>query len=127
MINDTSDQTISTIIESLEDLGAPKDSKLMLGDDDNRELSFGKLEGMALFLNGTDLPAEVYKNSDVNETIAECNRLLEGIGSLRGYWEGSHETALYFYGTTYVDMEITVKPFIDSEPSCAKTRFVKIA
>ena len=33
-------------------------------------MDIGTAEGMALYLNGTELPAEVYRNNDVNELIA---------------------------------------------------------
>jgi hypothetical protein len=43
------------VIEVLEKLGAPKGSKLHV-EAESREIPFGRLEGMAVYLNGTDLP-----------------------------------------------------------------------
>ena len=126
MVNEASDATVKTVIETLEQLGAPKGSALKFTSE-AADIPFGKLEGMALFLNGTDLPAEVYAASDVNEIISRCNELLEGIGAFRGYWEGSRETALYFYGDGFDAMSSAVADFIASEPACAMTRVVKIA
>ena len=126
MVNEASDATVKTVIETLERLGAPKGSRLKFPSE-AADIAFGKLEGMALFLNGTDLPAEVYAASDVNEIIARCNELLEGIGGFRGYWEGSRETALYFYGDSFDAMSAAVAGFIASDPACAMTRVVKIA
>ena len=126
MVNEASDATVNTVIETLERLGAPKGSLLKFPSG-AADFPFGKLEGMALFLNGTDLPAEVYASSDVNEIISRCNELLEGIGGFRGHWEGSRETALYFYGDSFDAMSSAVADFIASEPGCALTRVVKIA
>jgi hypothetical protein len=126
MVNDDSDAAVERIILALEKLGAPKGSllKFTTGKDD---IPFGKFEGMAVFLNGTDLPDEVYANSDVNEIIAQCEELLKDIGSFRGYWEGSRETALYFYGRDFSSMKSATADFIASYPSCAFSRVVQIA
>ncbi len=126
MVNDASEATVMKVIETLEELGAPRGSLLKFSSETD-DIEFGKLEGMALFLNGTDLPAEVYAESDVNEIISRCNELLEGIGRFRGYWEGSRETALYFYGGSFEAMKSAVADFIDSDPGCALTRVVQIA
>ncbi|MGI9394345.1 MAG: hypothetical protein ACR2OY_06835 [Boseongicola sp.] len=122
---DSSDEVKTTVVSALEGFGAPKGSKLLIdGQDDT---PFGKLEGMGLFLNGTDLPDEVYANSDVNETIAKLGELLDDNGEFRGHWEGSRETALYFYGASYDAMVSCVQGYLDEEPSCEKTRVVQIA
>ena len=75
----------------------PKGSTLFV----NKEaMSIGSAEGMALYLNGTDLPVEVYQNNDVNELIALLDQALNNIAHRLSYWEGSAETALYYYGKT---------------------------
>lgn len=126
MVDDPSQGTIDKIIQTLEELGAPKGSFLIISlERDNIE--FGRLEGMAVFLNGTDLPAEIYAKSDVNQIIASCDKLLEGIGSFRGHWAGSRETALYFYGSSFNAMRLATADFISDEPMCALARVVQIA
>ena len=50
--------------QTVERLGAPKGSKLRVSRDDVRPI--GISEGLALYLNGTDLPAEVYANGDLD-------------------------------------------------------------
>ncbi len=125
-LNDETDATILEVTRTLEDLGAPKGSFLKFSSD-RADIPFGKAEGMGIFLNGTDLPDDVYANSDVNETIGHLEKLLEGIGSFRGYWEGSSETALYFYGTDFGLMEKSVAQFLQEDPLCAKSRVMQIA
>ena len=126
MAVDFSDETIAFVVETLEKLGAPKGSRLLLDGRDD-EVPFGKLEGLGLFLNGTDLPKEVYEASDVNEIIAECERLMQDIGSFRGHWGGSEETALYFYGSTFAEMEAAISEYIATDPGCDLSRIVQIA
>src|ERR1019366_8356086 len=48
--------------------GAPKGSRVRLGE--SGPVPFGVTEGLAVYLNGTDLPGEVYASSDIDELIA---------------------------------------------------------
>jgi len=50
----------SLIAETLEELGAPKGSTLRVAESGTVR-AFGNAEGMAVYLNGTDLPAETGK------------------------------------------------------------------
>lgn len=125
-IMEASDTTLKLITSTLEGLGAPKGSKLIIHDEE-REVEFGQWEGLAIYLNGTDLPEAVYANSDVNEFISECDRLLKDLGEFRGHWQGSKETALYFYGTDYAAMEVAIRPAIAKEPLCELSRLEQIA
>ncbi|MEX0343973.1 MAG: hypothetical protein AB3N20_03555 [Rhizobiaceae bacterium] len=125
-VKEAEQPTIEMIVETLEELGAPKGSLLKFTSDAD-DIPFGKLEGLALFLNGTDLPDEVYANSDVNEIISTCDKRMEGIGKFRGYWEGNQETALYFYGTSFDGMKSAIADFVDDDPLCKLSRIVQIA
>jgi hypothetical protein len=97
---DDSEEMIERLILVLEKLGAPKGSKLFVNER-GQEIPFGTLEGLAVYLNGTDLPASTYQECDVNFVYSEFDRLLEGIGSVHSYWEGPTETALYMYGESF--------------------------
>ncbi len=68
-------KAIVEIIEKLEELGAPKGSKLRIENTDE-EIMFGKLEGLAVYLDGINLADEVYKNSDpaaIASEIISCS------------------------------------------------------
>lgn len=114
------------IIEELERLGAPKGSKLMV-EADGREVPFGVTEGLAVYLNGTDLPDEVYKQCDSNFVYSELERLLEGSGRVLSHWQGPTETALYLYGKSFSDMQARIADFVASYPLCQKCRIEQIA
>lgn len=118
------DDRLELVAKALEILGAPQGSWLRAGD---RELPFGRLEGLALYLNGTDLPAEVYANSDVNVVLERLEALLDEEGSLHSYWEGPRETALYFYGASFDTMTARISDFVAAEPLCRQSRMVRIA
>jgi len=114
------------VIENLVKSGAPKGSKLIIESED-REVPFGDAEGLGVYLNGTDLPKNVYAECDSNFVYTEFNRLLEGVGSVLSFWQGPTETALYMYGTSFQEMQTRLTPFLESYPLCAKARVVRIA
>lgn len=119
---------IPFLIETLEGLGAPRGSKLQVRvGEELREVPFGRTEGVAVYLNGTTLPDEVYATSDVNVVVDELNKSLAGQGEMQGYWQGPTETALYFYGRSADDMKARMADFLASYPLCSGARVVTIA
>src|SRR4051794_18752576 len=61
------ESNIRFVCEFLERQGAPKGSRLQFKRNGvNEEVPFGQIEGIGVYLNGTDLPDEVYKTSDIN-------------------------------------------------------------
>ena len=116
-------EKLDLLAQALELLGAPQGSTLKAGD---RTVPLGRLEGMGVYLNGTDLPAEVYATSDVNAVIERLEELLGHAGELHGWWEGPRETALYFYGPSYDAMAELVGGYVAEEPLCARSRTVRL-
>jgi hypothetical protein len=91
------------------------------------ELPFGINEGLAVYLNGTDLPDEVYAECDSNFVYSEFNRLLGPAGKVHSHWQGPTETALYMYGPSFEAMKSRLANFLDSYPLCQRARVVQIA
>ena len=119
---------IPFVISKLEEMGAPKGSILKIHDTDpSTEIPFGKAEGLGIYLDGVNLPDEVYKTSDVNVVIDELNKRIEGIGEMQSYWQGNTETALYFYGDDQKRMLELMKDFLDSYPLCEGARIIQLA
>jgi len=114
------------IIAELERCGAPKGSVLR-GEALGGERPFGGTEGLAVYLNGTDLPDATYRDSDVNFVFSEFNRLLHGQGKIHSYWQGPTETALYMYGASFEGMRAALTPFLQSYPLCERARVVQVA
>ena len=123
---DLSEELFALIVSTLEALGAPKGSKLHI-ETQGRELPFGKLEGLAVYLNGTDLPDEIYRDSDSNFVRDEFERLLGTEGRVLNWWQGPTETALYMYGSSFSTMRDRLATFIASYPLCQQCRVVQIA
>lgn len=125
-ISKPSQEVIEIVINTLEMLGAPKGSKLQIESED-REVPFGRTEGLAVYLNGTDLPAEIYEESDSNFVYSEFDRLLDKEGRVLSYWQSPTETALYMYGRSFQEMKKRLTPFLETYPLCQKCRIVQIA
>jgi len=124
LLNSNSPKDIDKLRSIIESMGMPNGSKLIY---EGGEAPVGTLEGLAVYLNGTDLPAEVYKACDINKVISGLEEAMEGVGRMYSYWEGQVVTGLYFYGPSYDKMLAAAKPFIDSYPLCRECRVDKIA
>ncbi len=125
-VTDSSESTIDFIKLSLEKLGIPRGSKLKVEKTDS-EIEFGDLEGLAIYLNGTDLDGEVYEKCDSNHVYSELDRLTEGEGKVYSYWQGPTETAFYLYGSSYEKMKSMISELVENYPLCQKCRIEQIA
>lgn len=119
-------ENLERVVKALEKLGAPKGSKLLL-EGSVREVEFGVNEGLALYLDGFELPDEVYETCDLDTIVEELNRALDGKGRYHGFWQGDRETAVYFYGPSFETMKAAVSPFVARYPLCRNAHVEKIA
>ncbi|MEO0912056.1 MAG: hypothetical protein AAFY59_03580 [Pseudomonadota bacterium] len=124
-LSDDGPEAITALVRQLEETGAPMGSTLIR--EGAPDLPFGMLEGLGLYINGRDLADEVYATSDINHVIEECSRLIPDEAPILGHWEGSTETALYFYGRSFAEMSAAIAPFVESYPLCEKARLEQIA
>jgi tetratricopeptide (TPR) repeat protein len=131
-LSDDSDETRQAILAAAEKLEATKGSRLkyrFTADTTETEYPIGKLEGFAVYLNGADLPDEVYKNNSIREVVDKLCGLLSRNGTLVfSHWNGPKETALYFYGEGGIEtMLAKAAPFLKAHPLCEKCRIVRLA
>lgn len=128
MLLEPSETIIPSLIQFLEQRGAPKGSKLKFysGDDIVQEMPFGVREGFGVYLDGVNLPDEVYRDCDSNFVVSELDRLLSGHGSVESHWQGPTETALYVYGDSIAVMKPLVADFLASYPLCRGARLVDL-
>lgn len=131
MLKDNSEESLVTLESIIEKLGVAKGSKLLLWNEADEDVlcerPVGNLEGMALYLNGTDLPVEIYQTCDINYVIEQTEALMKGIGAMYSWWEGPQNTALYFYGENYEKMLTAIKNFTEEYPLCQKCVIKQIA
>jgi hypothetical protein len=116
--------TMALVLRALEEFGAPKGSKATL--DDAEPVYFGVTEGVAIYLNGTDLPDEVYAGNDVNELIERLHERLGDEGRMHSYWEGPTETALYLYGPSAERIRELTADLLATHPLAGLSRLVPL-
>ncbi|HUN33642.1 MAG TPA: hypothetical protein VMU95_16655 [Trebonia sp.] len=116
--------SLAAVIKALSAYGAPRGSSVTLGDEP--AIPFGEAEGVALYLNGTDLPEEVYASSDPNELIGSLTDSLGREGSVVSYWEGPQETALYLYGRSASRMRELIGGVLASHPLGQRSRLADL-
>ena len=125
--NQINPNTIQEIITRLEELGAPKGSKLTV-EKTNEKIPFGKKEGLAIYLDGVNLDQEVYQSCDSNIVVSEVKKLTNDTSELVRFWEGQEETAIYFYSdTSFSEMKNSITNFLNEYPLCKGARIEKIA
>ncbi len=125
-VENSGGEAVEFIKSSLEKIGSPKGSTLNV-EATNVEIQFGTLEGLAIYLNGTELDDEVYANSDSNHVYSELDRLTQGVGKVFSYWQGPTETAFYLYGSSFSQMKSRISELVDTYPLCQKCRIEQIA
>lgn len=113
------------VIELLEQLGAPKGS--LIQREGAPDQAFGVTEGLALYLNGTDLPDEVYEQCDSNYVFEQIVARIEGHGEICSWWQGPTETALYLYGASFDTMHARIADLLADYPLCQGARVVRTA
>ena len=89
-------------------------------------MRFGITEGLAVYLNGTDLPDEVYAAGNVSELIAALPECLGAEGDMQSYWEGPRETALYLYGPSAARMDELIAGVLARFPLAQRCRVVRL-
>ncbi|MBE6902381.1 MAG: hypothetical protein E7478_07885 [Ruminococcaceae bacterium] len=123
-LSDHNSECLDQLRSFLNSIGIPKGSALRYN---SQEIEIGTLEGLACYLNGRDLPTEVYSSCDVNYVIEQLTLAMSGIGKMYSYFEGAAYTALYFYGLSFNEMSERIRSFIDTYPLCQKCRMIRIA
>ncbi len=103
--------------------GAPQGSELIQTSDDRVLREFGKLQCLAIYLDGTSLPDEVYANLDF-EAVVGALGAAAGDNSFRGFWQGPQETGLFFFGPDAEAMFARVEPVLRPLPIGQNARVV---
>jgi len=116
---------IPFVIRFLEDRGVAAGSTLEI-EGKEKHVTFGKVEGLGVYLDGVNLPAEVYEKCDVNFVVSELEKRIKPDGLMRAHWQGPRETALYFYGKSAGEMEKALRPFLDTYALCKNARVVTL-
>lgn len=117
------DAALTLVADTLERAGAPQGSELIHASDGRVLREFGTHQCLAIYLDGTGLPAEVYADLDLDAVVDEIGAAA-GTGSYRGGWQGPAETAVFFFGTDADAMFAQVEPVLRRLPIGQNARVV---
>lgn len=124
--NSVDEAFVVALAQRLDALGAPTGSKLVFHDS-GYEMTVGASAGLALHLNGTDLPDQVYQTSSPDELIEMLDAALAGEGKVLSHFDGPSETSLFIYGRLHESMHAAIAPVLASYPLCERARLEQIA
>lgn len=124
-LNSEGTSAIDLIVETLNAMGAPKGSKLIILSS-GENIPFGLNEGMALYFDN-NLPAEVYEQNDINDLIEQFHEALDGNGYMHSASHNSVETRAYFYGPSFAGMKSALSGFFNTHPLCQGLRIEQCA
>jgi hypothetical protein len=117
------DDAVQAVAEALESAGAPQGSELIHAEDSKVLREFGRQQCLAIFLDGTSLPDEVYADLDFDAVVGEIGTAA-GDNSFRGFFQGDDETGLFFYGEDAEAMFAAVEPILRRLPISQNARVV---
>ncbi len=123
---DNLDEALDLVKNVLVNAGAPAGSELRLPGDGGEEIiGFGKMEGLAVYLDGVNLPDDIYMLCNINE-LADLikEKLAAAGGEIRGSWVGPNETSIYMYGPDAEAMFTALEPILAGYPLCQNARIV---
>ena len=108
-------------VATLENAGAPQGSEIL--EDGRVRREFGTHECLAIYLDGTSLPDEVYAELDFDQVVNDIGALA-GPGSYHGAAQGATETGILFFGRSADEMFARVEPLLRTLPIGQNARVV---
>lgn len=120
------DKSVELVKLVLEEAGAPTGSEICFSRDERDEIiRFGRKEGLAVYLDGINLPDEVYDTCSCDGLAALISEALTSVGGeIRGSWVGRSETSIYLYGPNAENMFSIIGPILAAYPLCQNARIV---
>ena len=120
------DEAVELVKGVLENAGAPIGSEIRFRRDGNEVvIPFGTVEGLAVYLDGVNLPDSVYEKCNINELAGLLLGTLSSVGGeIRDSWVGRNETSIYMYGPNAETMFAKLEPILASYPLCQNARVV---
>ena len=117
------DGALLLVAQALEEAGAPQGSELIQASDGKVLRQFGKHQCLAILLDGTSLPDEVYAELDFDAVTGELGAAA-GDDSFHGFAQGAEETSLFFFGPDAESMFARVEPILRRLPIGQNARVI---
>ncbi|WP_139212329.1 hypothetical protein [Jannaschia pohangensis] len=112
----TLEGTLDSLVSELQKMGAPKGSLLIDPTGRRRDRTFGKAEGLALYLPD---------NTPIHDLIERLELTLADSGTdgaLFDHWDGPAGQAVYFYGRSYDQMAASMASVLRDGPPYKMSR-----
>ena len=110
-------------LDLIKDVNFAKGSRV---ESSNRRVEVGDFEGLALYLNASDLSSDVYKNNNYDEVIADLCETLGEDGAFLGTNIIDKFFILYFYGNSYEIIKEKILPYLKDSPLCEDFRVKQV-
>lgn len=107
-------ETTTLVIDILEHLGAPIGSWATLGGSER--MHFGKWHGLALVLDGTALPDEVYEQNSTQDLLEAIGAELPEDADIHSSWIGLEWTWIYYYGRNRDELRAAIESVAKVHP-----------
>lgn len=126
MLADLSD-SLALVESTLNDLGVPVGSELLYEENgEQRSKQIGILEGLELYLDGVNLPAEVYEKLDFQSFYDDIAAALKAknAGHPRSVWTGNEETGIFIFGPSADGIGDVLSGLVSKHPILQNSRLV---
>lgn len=119
-------EAVDLVKHVLEEAGAPAGSEIRIGEGASQNvLTFGRKEGLAIYLDGIGLPDAVYETCSADGLAGLIYGVLTALGGeIRGSWVGPNETAIYLYCPDAEELFAGLEPILAAYPLCGNARVV---
>jgi hypothetical protein len=118
------DEAKKVIIETLENNGLPKGSKIILNDE---ETLIGNHDVLALHFDNVNLPESVYEENNINNVLTEIEELLGDCGQRNSHTSSNEETVVYYGGVSFAIMKEKIEQYVASHPLCKNGKIEQAA
>lgn len=94
------------------------------GSSEKTQAAPGTEQSVLIYLDGTNLPAEAYRDCDVSSLEDQLTQRIEsaGVGELDGHESGPEITTIYLYGRDAEVLFAAVEPVLSNYTLCQKAK-----
>ncbi|MHC1697296.1 MAG: hypothetical protein AB9919_04345 [Geobacteraceae bacterium] len=119
-------EAVDLVKRVFEEAGAPAGSEIRINGGSAQEvITFGRKEGLAIYLDGIGLPDAVYETCTADGLAGRIYGVVTSQGGeIRGSWVGPTETAIYLYVPDAEKLFAGLEPILADYPLCGNARVV---
>lgn len=124
-VENLSDEVLSSIVKSLNEIGVPKKSRLMVEGEEYCKL--GELEGIALYFSKNSVSGEEISSVLIDKYFTLLEEKLANEMSVASTLNRIDDAVFYYYGNSYDVMEMTIRSTLEKTQLFEQIRLKRIA